>query len=82
MDELLLKKVVSNVLDIQVSEINNQSSMATVTSWDSLRHIQLISAIEDEFHITFSMEDMTTMIDYPMISHKVSELTGKNPQSP
>jgi acyl carrier protein len=77
MDEQRLKKVVSNILDIQVSEINDQSSMKTVTTWDSLRHIQLIAAIEDEFQITFSMEDMTTMINYPMISQKVSELTGK-----
>ena len=77
MDEQRLKKVLSNILDIDESEINDQSSMKTVTSWDSLRHIQLIAAIEEEFQITFSIEDMTVMTNYPVISQKVSELMEK-----
>ena len=34
-----------------------------VPKWDSLRHIALVSAIEDAYDITLSMDEMMEMVD-------------------
>lgn len=38
--------------------ITEESSANNVNGWDSLSHIQLISAIEDEFDISFSSKEI------------------------
>jgi acyl carrier protein len=72
MDEQRLKKVLSNILDIPETEINEQSSMKSISNWDSLKHIQLMTAIEEEFEVTLSLEDMIAMTNYPTILTTVS----------
>jgi acyl carrier protein len=72
MNEQRLKKVLSNILDIPEIEINEQSSMKSISNWDSLKHIQLMTAIEEEFEVTLSLEDMIAMTNYPTIFKTVS----------
>lgn len=67
MDEHRLKKVLSNILDIDEIEINEKSSMKTISNWDSLKHIQLMMAIEEEFGIMLSADNMVIMTDYTAI---------------
>ena len=72
MDEQRLKKVLCNILDILEIEINEQSSMKSISNWDSLKHIQLMTAIEEEFGVTLSIDDMISMTNYPTILKTVS----------
>lgn len=55
MDEKL-QRILENVLE--VDSIDDAASSETVTSWDSLRHLQLITAIEEEYGIQFEPEEM------------------------
>ena len=53
--------------------INNTTSSDEIEDWDSLNHINLVSAIEKEFKIKFAfgelvtMKDVGTMIDIILI---------------
>jgi hypothetical protein len=54
-----VKKVMSDVFNIDVSLINNESSPDNIENWDSLKHMNLIIAqvVCGEEHIrAFSME--------------------------
>lgn len=75
MDEHRLKKVLSNVLDMPENDINEESSMKTISIWDSLKHIQLMTSIEEEFQITLSIDNMIVMTNYPEIFRIVLEMT-------
>lgn len=50
--------------------VNDNTTAADVDGWDSLRHITLLAAIEDEFDIEFSMgatvkmKNVGEMVDY------------------
>ena len=44
-------------------EVNPSSTAKDIDGWDSLRHITLIEAIEDEFDIRFKMNEVTGMKD-------------------
>ena len=42
-------KIFSNVMEIQPDVISDESSPDNIEGWDSLAHVELISALEDEF---------------------------------
>ncbi len=50
--------------------VNDETTAHDVDGWDSLRHITLLAAIEDEFDIEFSMgqtvsmKNVGEMVDY------------------
>ena len=46
-----IKKVFSNVFNLDIETINNESSPDNIESWDSLKHMNLILALEEEFEI-------------------------------
>lgn len=55
----------------QTNEINPEDSMDQIPEWDSLRHIQLIIAIEDEFNISIDFADTLEMTSIPEIKKKI-----------
>ena len=46
--------IISYILNIKKKEISNKTSMKNIEQWDSLKQMQIIMAIEDEFNIKFN----------------------------
>ena len=67
MIESKVKNILSVVLDIDESEINNGSSPETLRAWDSLNHFNIITAIEEEFEIHFEDVQILEMQSYKLI---------------
>ena len=65
--EKKLKKLVSTVFEIKIDEIDDSTSPDTVEKWDSLQQLNLAMAIENEFKITLSPNDITDMLSYKLI---------------
>ncbi len=53
-----LKLLFANILNIETSKITNDLKMGDVSNWDSLGHLNLITAIEEEFNIFFSNDEI------------------------
>ena len=53
-----LYSIISKVIDIPESEINDQSGPETIKSWDSLNLYILIDDIETEFNAKFTLEEI------------------------
>ncbi|OGU57723.1 MAG: hypothetical protein A2X64_06515 [Ignavibacteria bacterium GWF2_33_9] len=51
-NEIKLKRLVSQILNIEETDIDDETSMANTLSWDSLKHMELIVAIEEDFKIS------------------------------
>ena len=62
-----IKKVMSAVFEVPVEEINDKSSSDTIESWDSLKHMNLVVALEEEFDVHFNYEDIVEIMNYPLI---------------
>lgn len=60
-------KVVSQVMNVPVTEVNEQSSPETLGNWDSLQHMNLILALEEEFKTKFSDEEIVAMVTVDII---------------
>lgn len=53
-----LQPIFRDVLDNPNVLVTRESSAATVAGWDSLAHINLVSAIEHEFGIRFALGEL------------------------
>ena len=56
-----LNDVFRDVFDDEELIVTDQTTAADVEGWDSLVHITLISAVEDEFDIKFDMKSVVGM---------------------
>lgn len=62
-----LKQIMSQVFEVPIEEITENTSPDTVEKWDSLQHMNLILALEEAFNVTFSSEEITEMLNYKLI---------------
>jgi acyl carrier protein len=53
-----LKEILSKVLLIDSTKINDKMSREDVEEWDSMAHLMLVSEIESEFGVMMSDEDI------------------------
>ena len=53
-----LNEVFREVFDDDSITVNAETTAADIEDWDSLTHIQLIAAVEDEFGVKFSMKQV------------------------
>lgn len=56
-----LNRVFREVFDDDTIAVNASTTAADIDDWDSLTHIQLIAAVEDEFGVKFSMKQVSSM---------------------
>ena len=68
-----LKQVLANVFGVDVKTINDESSVDTVAEWDSLRHLNLVLALEQQFNIVLSGEQTVQILSYPLIKIVLEE---------
>ena len=68
-----LNYIMSIVLEICIDEIKEESSSDNIESWDSLRHMNLIIALEDEFDITIPDAEVGNMLTFGLILLIVNE---------
>jgi acyl carrier protein len=62
-----IKKILSEVFDRPLSLINENISTNSIAAWDSMKHIELIMALEKEFKITFDNDEIPSMINLQII---------------
>ncbi len=58
-----LQPIFRDVLDDPRLQITRQSSALNVRGWDSLAHINLVTAIEQEFGIRFALGELEGLKD-------------------
>ncbi len=58
-----IKELFAVVLQISDSEIEDTSTPDSLDSWDSLNHLNLIAAFEEEFSIDIEPEEIPGMME-------------------
>ena len=76
MNEEKLKEIIADTFDLDEDEINDEMTSDSVERWDSLNHLRLVTALEDEFGIQLTMDEVNAMIGYPKIVELVSKYTA------
>ena len=53
-----LYKIVSEVFEIEINEINDEHGPDDIEKWDSLGQLSLISSLESHYRTTFEIEEI------------------------
>ena len=60
-NEKKLKKILSDLLKIDVNEITNQTSSKDIEAWDSFNTLNIVVEVENEFGIVINLEELVTL---------------------
>ncbi|MGE5661943.1 MAG: acyl carrier protein [Ignavibacteriales bacterium] len=53
-----LLDIVANVMEIQVSQIDDESGPETIENWDSFRGLILFEELESKFNVKFTLNEL------------------------
>ncbi len=62
-----LNAIFSDVFDDETLEIGETTSPDDIEDWDSLATISLLAAIQDEFYVSFEIDEIAAMKTVGMI---------------
>jgi acyl carrier protein len=62
-----LQSIFREVFDDDQLQLSDDTSRDTLESWDSLGHIRLISAMEEELGVSFTLEEIEAMTSVAQI---------------
>lgn len=79
LNEQTLKEVMGSVLGVEPASLGEESSMDTVETWDSLRHMNLVLALEEEFKVSIPDEDAGNITSYQLIRVVLGDLLKGRP---
>ncbi len=69
-------QVMATVFETEVAALNENSSSDTIEAWDSLKHLTLILALEEEFAISIPDEEVGELVNYKLIEITIHEQLG------
>jgi acyl carrier protein len=72
--ELKVKTLLARVMRLDVATITVDSSTDTIATWDSLNHIKLVLALEEEFQIVFDVSQIERMTSFGKVISLVGQL--------
>jgi acyl carrier protein len=62
-----VKQIMADIFDINPRKINKSTSMDNIDSWDSLKHINLILELEQEFKVSLNTKEIEYMLSFDKI---------------
>ncbi|MBR1635120.1 MAG: acyl carrier protein [Lachnospiraceae bacterium] len=75
--ERKVKDIIASVLNVNITEIEDDTAIGDLPEWDSLHHIQIISAIEKAFDFRFTPDVMMDLEDVSDIVNATEARVGK-----
>ena len=62
-----LSELVADILRLPPDAVTDALTIAETENWDSLAHIELVAALESEFSVELSADEIVEMITYARI---------------
>jgi acyl carrier protein len=53
-----LQTLIADILDLNSSDVGPELSRADTAQWDSLNHLRLVTALEEEFGVQLTMDQI------------------------
>jgi acyl carrier protein len=69
-----LRRVFASVFPLDGEALRDDDSPRTIREWDSVAHVQLVLALEAEFGVSFSPDEIAELISVGVIRSRLAEL--------
>lgn len=71
--EAKLKVVMARIFKVSPESVGPGASPDTIETWDSANHMNLVLALEEEFGVTFTDEQIVEMLSYELVIETLRE---------
>jgi acyl carrier protein len=68
-----VREVLAGVLEVPQSSIDDGFSRDDASSWDSLAHLRLVSALEEAFGVSFTMQEVGELTSVAAIRQRLAD---------
>lgn len=65
--EVDLRQLMADVFGVDLGQITEDASIDTIEAWDSVRHLNLVLALEERFAVTFTEQETVEILNYELI---------------
>lgn len=72
--EAKIKQIMSDIFFINISDISEYSSQDTIENWDSIGNLNLVTALEEEFEILFTDDQIIEMLNFKLVCEITKEV--------
>ena len=69
-----IQEILETVLELDPSEYSEDISTENNEKWDSIKHLLLISTIEEEFQINLNDEDLLNLTSFQSIKKRLEDI--------
>ena len=67
------RTITADIFGVPVDQVTPQSSPDTIENWDSINHLNLVLALEQEFGIQFTPEEIEQLLSVELIVALLAE---------
>jgi acyl carrier protein len=71
-----LRHIIADIVDVKPEQIDDAFGPATTDRWDSMNHLRIVTAVEDEYGIRFTMDEISSIDSYERLQRLVTEKRG------
>lgn len=68
-----VRRIVSDVFEVPEEQVHAGSSPDNVANWDSIHHLNMVLALEQEFGVQFTPEEIEQLLSVELIAALVEE---------
>lgn len=68
-----LPAIIARALNIEAAAVNEALRMGDIEQWDSVAHLDLVSALEEAFGISFTAEEMMELTSVAALRARLAE---------
>ena len=72
-----LRQILATSIDVEPDVLTDESSPDNTPEWDSFAHLNMVAAIEQEFSISLTLDEVISMQNLPKITEVVSKKWDK-----
>jgi acyl carrier protein len=66
-----IKQIIAAVLSRDIEEIHDDASPDTLSNWDSLRHMNIVLALEEEFGVHFDEQRLLELTSFALLREEL-----------
>ena len=68
-----LREILATAIDLDLDELTDTSSPDNTPELDSFAHMSMVAAMEEEFKITLTLDEVISMLTLPKIEEVISQ---------
>jgi len=71
-----VRHIIADLFNRSFEQVTSASSPDTLADWDSLQHLNIVLALEQEFALQFTPEEIEQMLSVELIADLTEEKLG------